>query len=72
MREQAVNIGKLQDNFISVRKSIADLDKALVNEFDWNAKNAITDHQISLNTAHFNELEFQFNNMKKYLGPNLK
>lgn len=54
MREQAVLVGKLQENYIEHRKAISHLDKAIVTKFDWQDRNRVQDHQISLLMAKHN------------------
>ena len=67
-RDQAVTIGKLTEGLIDLRKHVGNLDKAIVTDFDWKDKNRIYDHTISLNTARHNTLEYEFENMKKFLA----
>ena len=43
-REQAILVGKLQENYIEHRKAINNLDKAIVTRFDWLDKNRVYDH----------------------------
>jgi len=72
LRDQAVNVGKLQDSYYQHRKAISDMDRALVTKFDWQDRNRIYDHQISLLSARHNEIMFEFKNMKEYMVNSMK
>lgn len=49
----------MNEQLIELRRQFTAFDKATVNKFDWEGRNKIYDHEISILSAALNQYQYE-------------